>query len=394
MTGAAVEAEAPGTLSSEFGPFHGRVWLNCAHQGPLPRSAREAALEALEQKRTPARISDDLFAAVPARLRGAVARLIGADSDDIALTNSTSYGFNVLAHGLPWQEGDEVLCVAGDFPATVVPWLPLRRRGVRIRLLELPGARVTAEDLERAITSRTRVVAVSWVFSFFGHAVDLEDLGRVCRSRGVLLVVNGSQAVGARSLDVNATSIDALSACGFKWLCGPYATGFLWVAPHVRARLRYEQPHWLRLQIKSADAQGVDLNRELDYMLTEETTADAYDVFCAANFLNFIPWTAAIEHLLEVGVDRIAAHDQALVDRLLASVPETYETISPREGAERSTLVLLTHRESERNEGILRGLLLRGIDVAFRDNKLRFSPHLYNDAADIDVALAALAELG
>ena len=122
-------------LSAEFGPFDGRVWMNCAHQGPLPRVAQRAAVEAIELKRTPARLKDALFAEVPARLRAALARLTSAPPEQIALTNSTSYGFNLLAQGLPWRPGDEILCVDGDFPATVVPWKPLEHRGVEVRLI-------------------------------------------------------------------------------------------------------------------------------------------------------------------------------------------------------------------------------------------------------------------
>jgi len=124
--------------------------MNCAHQGPLPRPAQLAALEALEMKTAPARIPDSLFAEVPERLRATLARLIRARPEEIALANSTSYGFNLLAQGLPWRDGDEILCIAGDFPATVVPWLPLERRGVRIRLLKARGARVEPEQLAEA----------------------------------------------------------------------------------------------------------------------------------------------------------------------------------------------------------------------------------------------------
>jgi selenocysteine lyase/cysteine desulfurase len=95
------QASEVSALSDEFGPFDGRVWMNCAHEGPLPRRAQRAAVEAIELKRTPARLDDALFAEVPTRLRAALARLTNAPPEQIALTNSTSYGFNLLARGLP-----------------------------------------------------------------------------------------------------------------------------------------------------------------------------------------------------------------------------------------------------------------------------------------------------
>lgn len=380
-------------LSDEFGPFQGRAWINCAHQGPLPRSAQRAGIEAIELKRTPARLSDALFAEVPARLRAALARLVNAPPEQIALTNSTSYGFNLLAQGLPWRAGDEILCVEGDFPATVVPWKPLERRGVSIRLISAPGAQLTVDRIASEITPRTRALCTSWAFSFFGHAIDLEACGRACRDRGVMFFVNASQALGARAIDVAGLPIDALSCCGFKWLCGPYATGFAWLSPPILERLDFPNPHWLRLQQKAAGAAGVALERELDYELPAETSADAYDVFCSANFINFMAWTESVEHLLELGVGRVAEHDQSLVERLVAGLPEALTLVSPREGAPRSTLVLARHRDRERNAVIAHELEVRGIDIAMRDGKLRFSPHLYNDSADVDRVLQALHEL-
>jgi selenocysteine lyase/cysteine desulfurase len=380
-------------LSTGFGPFDGRIWMNCAHQGPLPAPASAAALEAIELKRTPARLSDSLFADVPERLRSALARLINSRAEQIALTNSTSYGFNLLAQGLPWRAGDEILCIDGDFPATIVPWLPLEDRGVRIRLIGGAPSRLTPEQLASEIGPRTRAVCLSWVFSFFGNAIDLVSFGRVCRERGVMFFVNGSQAIGARAIDVDGLPVDALSCCGFKWLCGPYATGFVWLSQPVLEQLDYPNPHWLRWQLKAGASDGAELNRSLDYARPRETTADAYDVFCAPNFLNFMTWTASLEHLLAIGIDNVEAHDQALVERFVSGLPDDYVRASPRERPDRSTLILFSHRDQDRNWQIASRLQTAGVDLALRGGKLRASPHLYNSGADVDTVLERLSDL-
>jgi cysteine desulfurase / selenocysteine lyase len=373
-------------LSTAFGPFANRVWLNCAHQGPVPHPAAEAAQRAIADKLAPARIADDAFWAVPQRLRTRLAELVGGRSEEIVLGNATSYGLNLLAQGLGLSSGDEILVVGGDFPATVIPWLQLADRGVQVRFLGDDTARVDAGTLAEAITPKTRVFCTSWVFSFFGHAVDLAALGRVCRDHGVLFIVNGSQAVGARPLDVSQTPLDALCCCGFKWLCGPYATGFAWITSNVLARLDYPQPYWLSMQ------EGGDLNSELDYTLADRHDGPAHDVYGTANFLNYQPWIAALDHLASFGMDAIAAHDQALVDRLLRGLDELpYQLISPRRGPRRSTLILFSHQDSHRNQKVHGALTDAGIDVALRNDKLRISPHLYNSDNDIDAALAVLA---
>jgi cysteine desulfurase/selenocysteine lyase len=375
-------------LSDEFGPFDGRVWLNCAHQGPLPRPARIEAEAAIAAKVNPSALEDESFFDVPERLRGLASRLIHASPDDVLLANSTTYTLNLVAQGLTWQDGDEVICIEGDFPATVLPWVALEDRGVRVTLLRAPEARVDAERLTEAIGPRTRVVCLSWVFSFFGNAVDLESLGALCRGRGVWLIVNASQAVGARTLDVRTTQADAIACCGWKWLCGPYATGFGWLSGALRAVLRNPQPHWIRQK----EASRAD--PAINYALAEDGSARQLDVFANANFFNFRPLAASLDHLLTVGPERIERHDQALVARLLENLEATdYEVLSPRAEPERSTLVFLSHRDSGRNAQIHGALREAGIEIALREGRLRVSPHLYNSAADIDRLTEELARL-
>ena len=231
--------------AGDFGGFDGRAWLNCAHQGPLPLVAVAAAERALADKAAPHRMGDEAFAEVPRRLKDVLGRLVGVPAEEVILGNSTTYGLQLLVQGVDWRAGDEVLLVDGDFPATIVPWLPLAERGVRVRLLRPEGGVLDAGQLEAELTPATRLFCTSWVFSFTGHAVDLAALGRVCRRAGVTFVVNGSQAVGARPLDLAELPVDALVSCGFKWLCGPYGTGFCWLAPDLLASLTYRPAYWL-----------------------------------------------------------------------------------------------------------------------------------------------------
>jgi cysteine desulfurase/selenocysteine lyase len=372
-------------VAADFGGFEGRAWLNCAHQGPLPRVAVAAAGRAVADKAAPHRIADEAFAEVPRRLKAALGRLVGVPADQVILGNSTSYGLHLLVQGVPWRDGDEVLLVDGDFPATVVPWLPLAERGVRVRLLRPEGGRLEAGQLEAELSPATRLFCTSWVFSFTGQAVDLAALGRVCRRAGVSFVVNGSQAVGAAPLDLAALPVDALVGCGFKWLCGPYATGFCWLHPDLLASLAYRPAYWL------AHLAQDDLGQETAYRLRPDLGAAAWDVFGTANFLDFQPWTASVEYLLGLGIDRVAAWDQALVERFLRGLdPDRHQLLSPREGPGRSTLVLLGHRRPDRNADLHRRLTAAGVDVAFRAGHLRVSPHLYNTPADLDRALEVL----
>lgn len=374
------------TCSHDFGPFDGRIWLNSAGQGPLPHIAAEAMREALSWKEAPHRVPEGSFRKVPLRLKRALGQLIGAPSEDIILGNSATYGLHLLAQGFPWQEGDEVLLLDEEFPTTVLSWLPLRERGVDVRLVHPQRSPLEPDELVGYFSPTTRLFAVSWVNSFLGHAIDLQAIGEVCHANDVLFVVNGSQAFGARAIDISALPVDAVSSCGAKWLCGPVGTGFCWMRPDLREMLTYKQPYWLN------NMHGDDFTENmLNYTLRDDLGAAAYDVFATANYPCFLPWVAAVEYLLAQGIPAIERHNDALVARLLDGLDKAhYDVISPREGPARSTVVIITHKEPEQNVAIGQALDQEGVDISIREGNLRLSPHLHNVDNNIDRTLAIL----
>jgi selenocysteine lyase/cysteine desulfurase len=372
--------------SEDFGPFEGRVWLNSSHQGPIPRVAADAAMRAVEMKVAPfPLVEPGLFQEVPRRLREALARLIGVNADDVILGNSTSYGLTVVARGLEWREGDEVLLVEGDFPAAIFPWLVLEAQGVRIRRITPTGRGVTARDLRRELRPTTRVFCTTWVHSFGGHAVDAGALGAACRDNGTLFVLNASQGMGARVFDARESGADVVTSCGFKYLCGPYGTGFCWIRPDLRDAMRPPKGYWL------AHLTADDLAGDFKAELRSDAGARAFDVSGTANFFNVMTWTASVEYLLERGIDRIAAWDQHLVSLLVSGlVARGWDLVSPAEGAERTTVTVVRGRSPDDTKRAFSALRARGIFVAMRRGNIRISPHLFNTPADVDAALQAL----
>lgn len=377
-------------VSSARGQFESlgdRTWLNTAHQGVLPRAAAEAAEEAIDWKRRPWELTTARFSAVPARVRNRLARLLAVPSEEIVLANSSSYGIHLLANGFPWRNGDEALVVRGDFPSTYLPFLGLHRRGVEVRFLEPRGSVPTPQEVEDSLGPRTRMLCTTWVHSFNGHTLDAVSIGEVCRDRGVRFVLNASQGLGARPLAPRSLAIDALTCVGFKWLCGPYGTGFCWIRRDLLMSLEHNQLYWLAYQ--TAD----DLARSGEPDLARDIGGRRYDVFGTASFFNCSAWAASLDLILEAGLEAIAAHDQVLVERLVAGLDEArYELSSPRLGPGRSTLVFVSHRRPELNGTIHDRLRTDGVECALRRGQMRFSPHFYNDEEDIDRALEALGQ--
>jgi cysteine desulfurase/selenocysteine lyase len=360
------------------------IWLNTAHQGRLPRRAAQALDEAVRWKLHPELLaSSDRFSEVPSRLRRALARVLGAHEDDVVLANSASYGLHLVANGLDLGPGDEVVVPANDFPSDILPWLSLRDRGVQVRMVEPEGEVLTPGAVEAALTRRTRVVCLTWVHSFSGQVVDLEGIGRACRSRGVWFVVNGSQAVGAMPVDVQALPVDALVSVGFKWLCGPYGTGVCWLRPELFDALRPAKLYWLSaLTAEDLAAPSLDLES-----VTPRRTG-RLDIFGTANFFNHVPFTAALELRLELGIDPAHRHVDGLVVRLLAGIDRArFRLVSSEEV--RSPLVMVEPLR-EASAEVFERLTAVGLHVAHRRGRIRISPHLYNTADEIDRVLELL----
>jgi len=360
------------------------VWLDTAHQGRLPRRAAEALEEAVGWKLHPEEIaSSQRFSEVPARVRRALAELLSAEPEDVVLANSASYGLHLIANGLQLEPGDEILVPANDFPSDILPWLLLRDRGVAVRMIEPADEVLTAEELEAALSPRTRVVCLTWVHSFSGRVVDLGRLGGVCRERGVWFIVNGSQGVGALPIRVADVPIDAMVGVGWKWLCGPYGTGLCWLRPELRDALRPGKLYWLSvLSVEDLAAPSLDLES------ISPPRAGGLDVFAPASFFNQVPFAAALELMLELGIEEVSAHVDGLVRRLLGGVDRSrYRLVSSDET--RSSLVLVEPLE-EPIDRVLDRLATAGMHVAHRRGRIRISPHLYNASREIDRVLDVL----
>ncbi len=276
----------------DFGPFEGRVWLNTAHQGAMPRIGAEAAKEAVAWKRQPWQLTTERFAGVPQRLRAGIGRLIGARPEDVILANSASYGLHLIANGLSWQAGDEVLTMRGDFPSDILPWLGLADRGVVVTQFRPAGRVLTADEIDGAIGTRTRLLCLTWVHSLSGFTIDLEAIGRVCRAKGVIFVVNGSQAVGVRPISVETHRSMPSSRSASNGCAVPTEPGFAGFARDLRETLACTQTYWLSM-LTSDDLAKDDL----DLTLREDAGARRWDVFGTANFFNFHAWGAALDFL-------------------------------------------------------------------------------------------------
>jgi selenocysteine lyase/cysteine desulfurase len=373
-------------LVAEFDLPTDRVWVNAAHQGPLPRRAAAAVAEMVTWKTQPHHLAvAGAFSEIPDRLRSELAILLGAQPSEIVLANSASYGLHLVANGLELGSGDEVIVAANDFPSDILPWTRLERFGVGVKALTPLEQVLRAGEVEGAITPRTRVVCLTWVHSFSGNVIDLDAIGEVCRANDVLFVVNGSQGVGGIPISVTGHPIDALIGVGFKWLCGPYGTGYCWLGPRISDQLHATKRYWLSgLSTEDLAKPGFDLSA------FSQPETGRHDVFGTANFFNFAPFAESVALVNSVDVESIYDHNQSLAHRLVDGVDRSLFEVMDRGDREHlSSIVFLRPRVRSLDETAAQ-LAAAKVDVSRRVGLVRLSPHLYNTAADIDRVLAAL----
>lgn len=367
--------------ADEFPLAPGLAYLNHAAVAPWPRRARDAVQRFAEENCCHGARDYPRWVAVENRLRERLRDLLGAaSSEDIALVKNTSEGLSFVAHGLPWQAGDNVITTAQEFPSNRIVWESLRAQGVEVRLADVSGPDPEGALLALA-DSRTRLLAVSTVQYATGLRMDLERLGQACRRRGILFVVDAIQSLGIIPMDVEAFAIDFLAADGHKWLCGPEGIGVFWCRPALRERLRLFEYGWHMVEHMG------DHDRQ-DW--TPAASARRFE--CGSpNMLGIHGLEASLSLLLEVGIPRIEAQVMervnAIVERCLG---EDWTLLTPA-AAERRAGIVTLRRPDLPPALLFEQLKAEGVVCALRGGGVRLSPHFYTPPASITKALNAIA---
>jgi len=382
----ATATSTPIAYRHEWFEIEDATYLNLAAQSPMPKAAHRAVQTAIEWKKNPHHISDSAYFEVPNRIRASLAKLIGAQPEEIALTTGASSGMSAVAYGLTWKPGDEVLTAKGEFPLQYATWKPMEaREGITMKVVAPRDRFLTADDLIAAMTPRTRMISVSMVRFDNAVRLDAARLAAVCHAQGALLLLDVSQCCGGIPLDVAKLGADFLVCAGYKWLLSPYGTGFFWAKNEHTANMRPGPFYW-------AAAEGAENFHSLSFEDPKPAPgARRWDMAETSNYFNFAAMDASVQFVLEFGPETVQAHNRKLIDFLFERLPkDRCVPASPLDSAQRGPYGCFTARSPEKTVELYHKLVKEKVITSLREGNIRVSPHLYNTERDIDRLISAI----
>lgn len=366
--------------AKEFPVTRNLIYLNHAAVAPLPRVAGEAIQSFAQDAMEWGSFHYPDWMAACDGVRRLSAQLMGAQASEIALIKNTSEGIATIQMGLSWKPGDVVVAFLEEFPANYYCWKLLEERnGCQVRWLSIYDP---LEKIEEACRG-ARLLAISWVNYLSGHRVDLEAIGEICRRHGVFFFVDAIQGLGVFPLDVKKCGIHALAADGHKWMLGPEGWGVLYVDQAVQDDIFPVEFGWTTVK-HWADYASRDMTLRPDAGRYEPGTLNVVGSFALR---------ASLELLESYGRERMSAGVLALTRRLSEGLQEAgFALLRPWEEASASGIVSC-RKEGQDSQRVVAELKKRQVLASPRQGWIRFSPHFYLEAAEMDAVVGYLREI-
>lgn len=359
----------------------------------MHKTARDAAVELLDLQAEKGALMFADFRDPVDRFREAGAKLLGTSAANVSYVRNTSEGLGLVAAGYPIAAGDEIISYEHEYPANHYPWRLMEKRGARLILVpnrsyaEITGRAgipegpcgFSLEDIQKRITPKTRIIALSHVQFPSGFGVDLAALGQICREHRIDLIVDAAQSLGVLPLFPEKSGIAVVASSGWKWLMGPVGTGLLYTAPEFRSKIE--------ITMAGADLmqQGMDYlnhawNPYLDGRKFQYSTHD---------FAGPAALAAMMELAASRGIETIQKQVFALQDAFLSRLDQ--DRMKPLlYSSENRSGILSLQPASGNADQIARELTAQGIVVSPRAGFIRVGAHYVNTVQDVESAAEAL----
>ncbi|MBV1914819.1 MAG: aminotransferase class V-fold PLP-dependent enzyme [Pseudomonadales bacterium] len=354
-------------------------YLNHAAVAPWPKRTADAITAFAIENTTKGATHYPRWEVKEKQIRKQLKTLINAPSvDDIALLKNTSEALSIVAHGLKWSRGDQVVISDQEFPSNRIVWESLARYGVEVIEVDLNSADSPESALINAVTKNTRLISISSVQYATGLKVDLNQLGDFCSDNSVLFCVDAIQSIGATVTDVQACKADFMMADGHKWMLGPEGLALFYCSSKVRDQLQLHQYGWHMVE----DSGNYD-TKEWD------VASSARRFECGSpNMLAIHGLSASLSLLLDIGMASIEQQLNQRIDFLLDTLTAVpgIEILSSREPERQTGIVTFKYSKKEQ-KALHQSLMASGVICAKRGGGIRFSPHFYTPLPVLEKAV-------
>ena len=358
-------------------------FLDHANMSPSPVQVVAAVSRLMREKATHAYMKFDKWTAQIERARTNIGSLLGAKKAGVWFANNTSDGINIVANGIEWKKGDNVVMPEIEFPSVVYPFL--KRRGlIQMRYAKAEfgddGMRVPISEFERLVDDRTRVVSISSVDYGFGTRYDLRKIVKIAHSHGALTLVDASQSAGAVQMHVDDDGVDAVAFGGQKWTLAPSAGGVFYLNPDNYEDFTPPFVGWFSV----GDPMGQIVQK---YTEKYELAPDARRFATGhLNFPGIIGLSASTQYLLDGGFPQLEERNLYLSGYLQSLLTEAgFRLLTPRERGSRAAIVSF---EISQPASVIESLKQKKIIVSgalqTRGRGIRVSPDFYNTDDEID----------
>lgn len=362
------------------------TYLNCANQSPQLRAVSDAGYESVKSKTEPWKISAHDWFSGAKELREVAAKVIGTEAKSIALVPSVSYGIAVAAANVRVERGQSIVLLQDEFPSNYYAWKELaRERQANINTVRRRDGETWTQAVLEAIDENTAVVSVPNCHWTDGSLVDLEKVGEKARVVGAALVVDASQSLGAYPLDITKVQPDFLIAVGYKWLLGPYALGYMYVAPKWQETGKPVENSWLNR------AGSENFSRLVEYTDEYESGARRFDMGEFPNFVLVPMAIAALRQINEWQVGNIQQTLSVLTDSIAEKATARGCSVLPSQ--ERVGHLIGIRLPNGVSDELSGQLAEEKIYVSIRGDAIRIAPYLYNNELDIEKVFTVLQKL-
>lgn len=363
----------------------GAIYLNHASVGPYPNATAQAVSNHNRGRQFGPIENLDSDLKTLMECKENLAKLMKAPSiEHIALIGSTSSGINSALSTLSWDVGDEILVADIEFPSNVLPYKNLEKYGVTVTILKTENGDVPVELFEKAISEKTKVIAVSAVQFLSGYQADLQRIGDLCKKHNLLFFVDAIQGLGIMDIDVQKSHIDVLAGAGHKWLLAPFGTGYMYASKRI-------------LQGRPAQKGWLSVSEPWNLFDFEQDFAHGASRFEMGvnNVAGYYGLNATLKWFAQIGPEFIRSSIEELTEFLLTLNDEHlgWSTFYDGKSKYRGGIVTLEIPDNISADQLIAELKELNISLSVREGRLRISPHFYNTLQELEYTFQKIMEL-